>query len=151
VQEPLFRGLRNARRSQGVKSGKAKFDAGGDQGINELEDVKLEANEIGASGTATAIGISEVPDGEEVLGLWGEVAARAMARKRKDGAVMKLAFVATTGRLAALSLEGVERTGQERFTPLASIEQVAELLLGLEQFGAERTQKRIHDGVPGHL
>jgi hypothetical protein len=50
---------------------------------------------------------------------------------------MELTAVAAAVGFAALSPQGIERTGEERFSCEARFEQLRELLLGLQKFVAE--------------
>ena len=86
--------------------------------------------------------------GVEVLGVRDEVARGTTIPIRENGAEMKMAVVAAAARLAALSPQRVERTGQQRFTAFAGFEQFRQHLLDLEQFGAERTETLVHHKPP---
>jgi hypothetical protein len=67
----------------------------------------------------------------------------------EDGAGMKFATVAVAGRLAALSLQRVERARQEGIALEAGLKEARQELLEMEEFGAEGTKLLVHEHPGG--
>ena len=126
----------------------APLDARGLQGIDQVEQLPLPADELGARLSAAAIVLGQSAYGGEVLRRRSEVAWLALATIGKDGALVQLAAAAAAARLATLAAEGVERARQQRFASEAGFEQAGEKLLSLAQLGAERTEPIVHGGHP---
>ena len=61
---------------------------------------------------------------------------------------MELTAVAAAVGFAALSPQGVERAWEQRFSCEACFEQLRELLLGFQKFGAERADLLAHELGP---
>ena len=59
---------------------------------------------------------------------------------------MRGAEFAVAGRFAALSPQGIEGTGQERFASEAWQQQSWQELLMLVELGAERAEELVHEG-----
>ena len=73
----------------------------------------------------------------------------ALAAIGEDGAGMKFATVAVAGRLAALSLQRVERARQEGIALEAGLKEARQELLEMEEFGAEGTKLLVHEHPGG--
>jgi hypothetical protein len=61
---------------------------------------------------------------------------------------MELTAVAVAVWFAALSPQGVERAGEERFSSEALFQELRELMLDREQLGAERAELLVHGWGP---
>jgi hypothetical protein len=134
-----------------VEFGFAEFDAGGMQGIDELEELPLPADELGSCLPATTIVIGHVSEGFEVLGGWGDVAWLALATIRKDGALVEVAVAAAAGWFTTLAAQGVEGAGHEGLAAEAGFEQAGQELLKPAELGAEGTEVLLHGSRRGHL
>jgi hypothetical protein len=128
-----------------AKLGFAQLDAGGVKVIDELEQLPLPADELGAGLSATAIVVRHVLQCLDLLGQGRDVPRATLSAVGKDGAFMKLAAVAVAGRLAALSPQRVERARQERLATEGGLEQARQELLELEDLCAEGAEALVHE------
>jgi hypothetical protein len=130
-----------------VKLGFAQLDAGGFEFIDELEQLLLPADELGARLPAAAIRIGQVSEVVELFGRRREVAWPALSAIGEDGAGVKFAAVATAGRLAALPPQGVQGARQEGLATEAKFEQGGQALLGQQELGAEGAESLVHQAA----
>jgi hypothetical protein len=121
------------------------LDANGFEFIDELEQLFLPADELGAGLSAAAIVVGHVANRVEVLRRWRDVSRAALSAVGKDGAGMKLSAVAVARRLAALSPQRVEGAREERLAAEAGFEQARQELLGLDELGAEGAKALVHE------
>jgi hypothetical protein len=131
-----------------LKLGFALLNASGFEFIDELEQLFLPTDELGACFSALAIVIGQFSQRFEVLRGRREVAWSALPAIGEDRAGVKFTTVAVAGRLAALPPQGVERARQEGIALEAGLKEGGQELLGLEEFGAEGTESLVH-GCPG--
>jgi hypothetical protein len=143
-----FGRTRFASHGQLSKLGFALLNANGFEFIDKLQQLFLPTDELGTRFSALAIGNGEIPDCLKVFRGRREVAWPALAAIGEHRADMKFATVAVARRLAALSLQGIERARQERIALEASLKEARQELLDLEEFGAEGTESLVH-GYPG--
>ena len=131
--------------------GFAQLDTSGLQGIDDVEQLPLPADELGARLSAAAIVLGHVAYGGEVLRRHREVAWLALATIGEDGALVQCAAAATAVRLATFAAEGVERASQQWFASETGFEQAGEKLLRLAQLGAKRAKTMVHGVTRGYL
>ena len=129
----------------------AQLDTSGLQGIDDVEQLPLPADELGASLSAATIRIGQSAQGGEVLRRHSEVAWLALPTIGKDDALVQFAAAAAAARLATFAAEGVERAGQKRVASETGFEQAGEKLLSLAQLGAERAKTMVHGVTIGYL
>src|SRR5208337_4858442 len=134
--------------TQSAKLGFTLLDAGGFQRIDEFEQVPLPAHELGAGLTTAAIVVGHRSQRIE-LPKWGrDVPRPPLAAIGKDGALVELTAAATAVWFAALSPQGVDRAGEQRFSSETLLKQLRELVLGIEELRAEGAELLVHGLSP---
>jgi len=134
--------------TQSAKLGFTLLDAGGFQRIDEFEQLPLPAHELGAGLTTAAIVVGHRSQRIE-LPRWGrDVPRPPLAAIGKDGALVELTAAATAVWFAALSPQGVDRAGEQRFSSETLLKQLRELVLGIEELRAEGAELLVHGLSP---
>ena len=126
----------------------AELHACGFEIIDKLEQLPLPADELGAGLSAAAIVVGEVFQGLEVFRLRRDIPRALLSAVGQDGAFVQGAVVAVAGRFAALSAQGIEGAGQERFAAESWLEQSWKQLLELQELGTEGTESLVHEIDP---
>jgi hypothetical protein len=129
--------------------GVAELDAGGLQGIDELEQLGKPAAELHTCLSALAIVLGHGAERIEVFGRWDDILRPPLSSIREDGACVQGAAGAMARGLTALAAQGVNRAGQQGGALEASLEQAGQELLDLVELPTERTQAVVHRRSPG--
>jgi len=109
----------------------------------------LPTNELGARGSKTAIGLGQVSQRVDVLGRGGDVLRSSLSTIGEDGAGVEFAAMATAGRFAALTAQGVEGPWQEWVTSEEFFQQARQELPSLEEMGTEGAEPLVHEESRG--
>jgi hypothetical protein len=106
---------------------------------------------LGAGLATAAIVVGHRSQQSKLLRRGRDVPRPSLAAIGQDGAFVEFTAATVAVWFAALSPQSVERAWEERFSSEELLEQLRELVLGLEELSAERAELLVHKLGPRRI
>jgi len=108
--------------------------------VDELQDLSLQLQELGASLAKLPVVVGESSHGGKVFGRRGDVLRPALATVAQYGTGVKLALDTVAGGFSTAAAKGVQGAGQKWLASQERLQKGRQLLLELVELPAEGTE-----------
>jgi hypothetical protein len=128
------------RRTKLLETALALLHPRGFDGIEDLQDLSLQPQQLGAGLAKLPVVVGEFPHGGKLLRRRGDISRPARPAIAQHSAGVEFALGTVAGGFSAAAAEGIEGAGQQGIPCKKGLQEGRELFLELAELPAERTE-----------